>query len=151
AAGPPPGERAAQEGAAAEGGRSARPRPAHPRQEARLFDPGRRLAARRAGAVRPRDAERRHAATSGLLPARGRHDPDRPPRCRQGRPLAPALGPARVHPLVRAPCRARTAGPARAAPGGARPLTELPEFGLGYPGTDLRRRLVDAVLRGEKT
>ena len=28
---------------------------------------------------------------------------------------------------------------------------ELPEFGLGYPGTDLRRRLVDAVLRGEKT
>jgi uncharacterized protein YhfF len=30
-------------------------------------------------------------------------------------------------------------------------VTELPEFGLGYPGTDLRRRLVDAVLAGEKT
>jgi uncharacterized protein YhfF len=30
-------------------------------------------------------------------------------------------------------------------------VTELPEFGLGYPGTDLRRRLVEAVLTGEKT
>ena len=29
-------------------------------------------------------------------------------------------------------------------------MTELPEFGLGYPGTDLRRRLVDAVLAGDK-
>jgi uncharacterized protein YhfF len=28
---------------------------------------------------------------------------------------------------------------------------ELPELGLGYPGTDLRRRLVEAVLAGEKT
>jgi uncharacterized protein YhfF len=27
----------------------------------------------------------------------------------------------------------------------------LPEFGLGYPGTDLRRRLVKAVLSGAKT
>jgi uncharacterized protein YhfF len=27
----------------------------------------------------------------------------------------------------------------------------LPEFGLGYPGTDLRRRLVEAVLSGAKT
>jgi hypothetical protein len=24
-------------------------------------------------------------------------------------------------------------------------VTELPEFGLGYPGTDLRRRLVEAI------
>jgi uncharacterized protein YhfF len=30
-------------------------------------------------------------------------------------------------------------------------VTELLEFGLGYPGTDLRRRLVEAVLAGEKT
>ena len=29
-------------------------------------------------------------------------------------------------------------------------MTERPEFGLGYPGTDLRRRLVDAVLAGDK-
>ena len=28
---------------------------------------------------------------------------------------------------------------------------ELPAFDLGYPRTELRRRLVDAVLRGEKT
>jgi uncharacterized protein YhfF len=27
----------------------------------------------------------------------------------------------------------------------------LPEFGLGYPGTELRQQLVDAVLAGEKT
>jgi uncharacterized protein YhfF len=31
------------------------------------------------------------------------------------------------------------------------PPTDLPEFGLGYPGTELRQRLVDAVLAGEKT
>jgi uncharacterized protein YhfF len=29
--------------------------------------------------------------------------------------------------------------------------SDLPEFGLGYPGTDLRRQLVDAVLSGAKT
>ena len=27
-------------------------------------------------------------------------------------------------------------------------MTELPEFGLGYPGTDLRGRLVEPVLAG---
>jgi uncharacterized protein YhfF len=27
----------------------------------------------------------------------------------------------------------------------------LPEFGLGYPGTELRQQLVEAVLAGEKT
>jgi uncharacterized protein YhfF len=30
-------------------------------------------------------------------------------------------------------------------------VSDLPEFGLGYPGTDLRRRLVAAVLSGAKT
>ena len=30
------------------------------------------------------------------------------------------------------------------------PIPELPPFGLGYPGTDLRRKLVEAVLRGDK-
>jgi uncharacterized protein YhfF len=30
-------------------------------------------------------------------------------------------------------------------------VSGLPDFGLGYPGTDLRRRLVAAVLAGEKT
>ena len=91
------------------------------------------------------------ASPPGLLPARGREHADRPSCRRPGGPLPPALGPAGVHALARATRRARAAGPARAAPGGARPLTELPEFGLGYPGTDLRRRLVDAVVRGEKT
>jgi len=30
-------------------------------------------------------------------------------------------------------------------------VSELPEFGLGYPGTELRQRLVEAVLAGKKT
>ena len=30
-------------------------------------------------------------------------------------------------------------------------MTDLPPFGLGYPRTELRRQLVEAVLRGEKT
>ena len=30
-------------------------------------------------------------------------------------------------------------------------MTELPPFELGYPRTELRRQLVDAVLAGEKT
>lgn len=30
-------------------------------------------------------------------------------------------------------------------------MTDLPPFELGYPRTELRRQLVDAVLRGEKT
>jgi len=30
-------------------------------------------------------------------------------------------------------------------------MNELPVFELGYPRTELRRQLVDAVLRGEKT
>ena len=42
-------------------------------------------------------------------------------------------------------------GLAPAPPGGARPLTDLPEFGLGYPGTELRQLLLEAVLSGEKT
>jgi uncharacterized protein YhfF len=31
------------------------------------------------------------------------------------------------------------------------PVPDLPPFELGYPRTDLRRKLVDAALRGEKT
>src|SRR5207342_1489017 len=49
------------------------------------------------------------------------------------------------------PRRARAGDPARAPPRGSRPVSELPEFGLGYPGTELRQRLVEAVLAGEKT
>jgi uncharacterized protein YhfF len=30
-------------------------------------------------------------------------------------------------------------------------VSDLPEFGLGYPGTELRRRIVAAVLSGAKT
>ena len=78
---------------------------------------------------------------------------DRPPRGRRGGPLPAALGAARVHALARAPRRARARGVAERAAGGARPLSDLPtlKLELGWPRTELRRRLVDAVLRGEKT
>ncbi|HSC50600.1 MAG TPA: ASCH domain-containing protein [Gaiellaceae bacterium] len=61
------------------------------------------------------------------------------------------MGPARLHPLARAPRRARAGRPPRAAAGGDRELSDGPPLELGWPGTDLRRQLVDAVLRGEKT
>ncbi len=35
--------------------------------------------------------------------------------------------------------------------GGALPLSDLPPFELGWARTELRRELVEAVLRGEKT
>ena len=37
------------------------------------------------------------------------------------------------------------------ADGGAARVSDYPPFGLGYPRTELRRQLVDAVLAGEKT
>ena len=143
----------AQEGASAEGGRAARAGADHPRQEARLLDPGRGVASRRARAVRERHALRGDAPPAGLLPAGGREVADRPPRGRRGGPVAAALGAARVHALARAPRRARARGVAERAAGGARPLSDLPtlKLELGWPRTELRRRLVDAVLRGEKT
>ena len=52
--------------------RAAPPARDRARPQARVLDPGRRLAPRRAGAVRPRDALARHAAPPGLLPARRR-------------------------------------------------------------------------------
>ncbi|HEY6836248.1 MAG TPA: ASCH domain-containing protein [Gaiellaceae bacterium] len=61
------------------------------------------------------------------------------------------MGPARVHALARAPRRAGAGRADERADGGARPLSDLPPFELGYPRTELRRQLVDAVLRGEKT
>ena len=106
AAASPPGARAAQEGAAAQGGRAARPEPDRARQEARLLDPGRGVAARRARAVRARDAVAGLASPPGLLPARGREHAARPPRRRPGGPLPPALGPAGLHALARATRRA---------------------------------------------
>jgi uncharacterized protein YhfF len=53
--------------------------------------------------------------------------------------------------LARAARRAGAGRAARAEAGGVGVVGELPEFGLGYPRTDLRRLLVEAVLSGEKT
>jgi len=39
----------------------------------------------------------------------------------------------------------------RASTDNAGGVTDLPSFELGYPRTELRRQLVEAVLRGEKT
>src|SRR5262249_54119983 len=107
--------------------------------------------ARRAGTVRTRDPRRGDAPAAGLLPARGGGVGPRPACLRPGGSLAPAVGPARVHALARAPRRARARAAPQRARGGARPLTELPDFGLGWPGTELRQLLVEAVLAGDKT
>ncbi len=78
---------------------------------------------------------------------------DRRPRGRARGPQPPALGAARLHALARAPRRARAASPRRAAAGraGAVSTPDLPPYELGHAGTDLRRRLVEAVLDGRKT
>ena len=70
AAGAPQGARPLEEAAAAPSGRAAAAARGRARPQARLLDPGRRLAARRARAVRARDAVRRHDPPPGLLPAR---------------------------------------------------------------------------------
>ena len=67
---PPQGARALEEGTAAQGSRAARPARSRARPQARLLDSGRGVAARRAPAVRPRDALRRDAPAPGLLPSR---------------------------------------------------------------------------------
>ncbi len=66
AAGPAQGARLLEEAAAAEGGRAAAPGRGRPRAQARLLDPGGRLAARRAGAVRARDALAGDAPAAGI-------------------------------------------------------------------------------------
>ena len=79
---------------------------------------------------------------------------DAAPRRARRRPrgLEPAaVGAARVHALVRTAGRAGAAAPTIRPDGGARRMSDLPPFELGYPRTELRRQLVDAVLRGDKT
>ena len=66
-------------------------------------------------------------------------------------PEPPAVGPAGVHALVRASRRAGAAAPPLRPDGVAARVTDYPPFGLGYPRTELRRQLVDAVLAGAKT
>ena len=63
-------------------------------------------------ALRARGALGGRAQAAGLLPARGRRAHPRRPRRRPRGPLAPALGPARLHPLARAARRAAP-GPTR--------------------------------------
>src|SRR5439155_11854299 len=65
---PPQGARAAQEGTSPEGRGAARAARALAPPQTRLLDPGRGLAARRPGAVRPRDALGGDASATGLLP-----------------------------------------------------------------------------------
>ena len=60
----------AEEGAAAEGGRAAAAAGDRARPQARLLDPGRGVAARRARAVRPRDALRRTRSTARVSSGR---------------------------------------------------------------------------------
>src|SRR5207253_3613957 len=103
-------------------GGAARPARAPGAPQARLLDPRRSLAARRAGAVRPRDALGGDSPAPGLLPTRGRPAPDRRPQRGPRRPEPPALGPARLHALARAACRAHARPAARAQGRSARPV-----------------------------
>ena len=145
------GARPVEEGAAPQGGRAAPPARGRARQEARLLDPGGGMAARRPRAVRARDAFGRHGPAAGILPAGDGLAADRRPRRRRRGPEPPAVGSARVHALVRAARRAGAAAPQLRPDGGAARVSDYPPFGLGYPRTELRRQLVDAVLAGEKT
>src|SRR5207253_266031 len=135
----PQGARAVEEGAAAESGRTVAPARGGARAKARLLDPRRSVAARRARAVCARDLVGRDARAPGLLPPGGGVAADRRARRRPGGPQPPALGPALVHALVRAARGAGSAGAALRTDGRARLVTELPPFEIGYPRTELER------------
>src|SRR5262249_33436487 len=90
------------------------------RQEARVLDPSRGVAARRARAVRTRDAVRRDIAAAGILRASSGAGVARRACRRPGGSEPSAVGIARVHALARAPRGARArwradAGAARRA------------------------------------
>src|SRR5439155_25432120 len=93
---------ASQEAPPPPGGRAAPPAFDRPRTEAGILDPGRRVAARRARAVRPRGAVSGHGPTPGILPAAGGHPVDRRPRLGPRGSLTAALGAALVRVLARA-------------------------------------------------
>src|SRR5205823_1527134 len=126
------GARAREEGAAAEGGGAAAADRGRTRSQARLLDPGRGLAARRAGAVRPRHAVTREPAPPGLLPGATGHAADRRARRGPGGLEPPAVGAARLHALVRAARRAGAAAARVGADGSARGVSTLPTLQLGY-------------------
>ena len=142
------GARAPEEGAAAEGGRAAPAARDHPREEARLLDSGRGVAARRARAVRARDALGRDAAAPGLLRA-GAVTRLLDEHVAGGRLEPPALGAARVHALVRTAGRAGAAAPTIRPDGGARRMRDF-RVRAGLPAHRVATQLVEAVLRGAR-
>src|SRR5262249_55547936 len=121
---PPQGARARQEPAAAEGGRAVASPRGRARPEAWVLDSSRRLAPRRAGAVRARDALRRDASSPGVFRAGRRRAPAGRTRSWTRGPVAPDLGIARVHALARATCRRC---PPRHLVGGAHGVDADPE------------------------
>src|SRR5262249_32959414 len=90
--------------------RAAPPARGGARTQARLLDPCGRVAARRARAVRARDAFTGDAPPPGPVAACGRYPRARRPRRRPCRPLAAALGPPLADALVRAPRRGHHTG-----------------------------------------
>src|SRR5581483_3853867 len=94
-----------------------------PRAQAGVLDPGRGMAPRGARALRTADSVCRHAHTAGLFPAGGREPTDRRPRRAPRGQQPAAVGPARVHALVRAPRRAGAAPSALGAHGLAARMT----------------------------
>ena len=110
--------RSLEEGPVAESGSAAPPARDREREETRILDPRRRVAARRAGAFRARHPLAGDADAAGLLPARCRRAAPGRARRRARRPQPPALGAAGVHALA---STARRAGAAASlAPRSAR-------------------------------
>src|SRR5262249_56600410 len=72
------------------------------RTEAGVLDPGGGVAARRARAVRTRDAGAGDTAEAGISAAGGGHGGARPARVGSRGPLAAGVGAARIHALARA-------------------------------------------------
>src|SRR5581483_7394550 len=147
---------------AEEGRAAARRRPApaaadRPGAQARVLDPGGGVAARRARAVRPRDALGRRTPAAGVLPAGGRRARDRRPRLESRGSVPSALGPAVLHALVRAPRRARAArrprprgaGRTVTGAGDAPPAVTLPPGRLRRP-TPRFERSGENVTRGKR-
>src|SRR5262249_51472467 len=99
-----------EEALAAQGCGAAPSRADRQRAQTRLLDSRRRLAARRPGAFRARDARARSAPARGLPAARAGRTTARRARVRQAGLEPPALGPARVHALARAPRRTDAEG-----------------------------------------
>ena len=108
-----------------------------PRPQAGLLDPDRRLAARPAGALRPRGAGAVRGRPPGPARSRRRDADARPPLLRPGGSQPPDLGPDGAYPLVRPLCPLTRPTSTRSTPSwspGPRPRPGAADEVAGGPG-----------------